>query len=410
MPGVITAPVSFEYCGTSGSMNSWNDFGQWIGQLLQNRDQLPTVRQNEIKELVKEIKDTAKIIRTLYEYMQKRTHYVGIQLGIGGFQPFPAETVDQLGYGDCKALTNYMRALLKVSGIKSNYTVAGASSSRGITMTDFPTANQCNHVILCVPLKKDTIWLECTSQTNPCGYMSRFTAGRRALVIDPMGNRIATIPMLSTEQNSQRRKAEVSLSSDGGLAAKVKTDYFGYQYDNVSKVLTESKKEQEKALYENLAVAGMQIIDFTYQENKERLPNATESIALSSQTFTTRSGSRIFVPVNIFNQIKSIPARVDNRKMPVYREFGFLDTDSVVFQLPKGYKPESVPRGKTLKTQFGEYCSTLTVKEDKVLYTRLFKMNPGTWPKEDYAALVDFYTAVVGADKVKLVIREEPRF
>jgi hypothetical protein len=407
MPGVITAPVSFEYCGTSGSMNSWNDFGQWVGQLLQNRDQLSPVRQNEIIEMVKGMKDTAKIVRTLYEYMQKRTHYVGIQLGIGGFQPFPAETVDQLGYGDCKALTNYMRALLKVSGIKSNYTVAGASSSLGITMTDFPTANQCNHVILCVPLKKDTIWLECTSQTTPCGYMSKFTAGRKALVIDPAGNRIATIPVLSAEQSSQHRKAEVCLSSDGGLVAKVKTDYSGYQYDNISKVLTEGKKEQEKALYENLAVAGMKISDLTYQENKERIPEATESIAITSQTYATRSGSRIFVPVNIFNQIKSIPARVDHRKMPVYREFGFLDTDSVTFQLPKGYKPESVPRGKTLKTAFGEYFSTLTVKGDQVLYTRRFEMNPGTWPKEDYAALVDFYTSVVSADKVKLVIREE---
>ena len=172
-PSVITAPVRFDYCETSGSMNSWSDFGQWISQLIENRDQLPPARTKEIKEMVSGIKDSAQIVRTLYEYMQKRTHYVGIQLGIGGFQPFPAETVDRLGYGDCKALSNYMKALLKVAGIRSDYTVAGASNSQGITMTDFPTANQCNHVILCVPFKKDTIWLECTSQTTPCGYLGQ---------------------------------------------------------------------------------------------------------------------------------------------------------------------------------------------------------------------------------------------
>ena len=353
MPGVITAPVSFEYCGTSGSMNSWNDFGQWIGQLLQNRDQLPTVRHNEIMEMVKGMKDTAQIVLTLYEYMQKRTHYVGIQLGIGGFQPFPAETVDKVGYGDCKALSNYMKAILKVAGVNANYTIVGAATSKGITMTDFPTANQCNHVILCIPLKKDTIWLECTSQTTPCGYMSKFTAGRRGLVIDSSGSRIVTIPLLSAEQSSQYRKAEVNLSPDGGLEAKVKTKYSGYQYDNISKILTESRKEQEKALYENLSVTGMKVSDFTYQENKLRLPEATESIALSSKTYTTRSGSRIFVPVNVFNQIKSIPSRVEKRRMPVYREFAFLDSDTITFHLPKGYKPESVPSGKILKTAFG---------------------------------------------------------
>jgi hypothetical protein len=407
MPIVITAPVGFDYCGTTGSMNTWNEFGRWINQLLENRDQMPSFRQKEIQDLVKGLKDTAQIVRTLYEYMQKRTHYVGIQLGIGGFQPFPAETVDNLGYGDCKALSNYMKALLKAVGIESNYTIVGAASSKGITMEDFPTANQCNHAILCVPQKKDTIWLECTNQTVPCGYMSKFTAGRRGLVINSKGSRIVTIPMLTAQQSTQCRKATVSISAEGVLEAKVVTNYIGYQYDNISGILTESKNEQEKALYENLSVTGMKVSDFTYQENKLRIPEAIESIVFTSQTCAARSGSRIFVPVNIFNQVKFIPTRMDNRKMPVYREFGFLDTDSVTFQLPNGYKPESVPRGKTLKTPFGEYCSTLNVKDDKVLYTRMFKMNPGFWPKEEYAALVDFYTAVVGADKVKLVIRAE---
>ena len=406
---VVTAPVTFDYCGTAGTLNTWVDFGKWISQLIENRDQLPPVRQNEISERIKGMKDTTQIVRTLYEMMQKRTHYVGIQLGIGGYQPFPAETVDRLGYGDCKALSNYMKAILKAAGIKSQYTVAGAASSQGITMTDFPTANQLNHVILCVPLQKDTIWLECTSQTDPCGYLDRSTAGRKVLIIDPKGSRIVTTPLLTAEQSCQSRKAEVILSADGAISAKVQTKYAGYQYDNISEVLTENRKEQEKALYENLSVPGLVVSGFDYKDTRSKIPVATENISLSSPTFTTRSGSRIFVPVNVFNQIKSVPARVENRKMPVYREFAFLDTDSVTFSLPAGFKPETIPHGKTLTSTFGEYCSTLTVQGDQLRYTRRFKMNRGTWPKEQYAALLDFYAAIVIADKVKLVLREEAK-
>ena len=406
-PLVITAPVNFDYCGTSGNMKTWNDFGLWIGKLLENRGQLPASRQQEIKELVKGMKDTTQIVSTLYGYMQKRTRYVGIQLGIGGYQPFPAETVDKLGYGDCKALSNYMRSLLSIAGIRSNYTVAGASHSRGITMTDFPTASQCNHVILCVPLKKDTIWLECTNQTEPFGYLGKFTAGRMALMIDATGGHIAATPLLTAQQSSQVRVANVTVDATGAIEAKTKAEYSGYQFEAIAGILTEGKKEQEKALYENLAVKGMAIADFSYLKQPDRLPKATETVSLSSRMAVTRSGSRIFIPVNLFNQIATIPSRVENRKMPVYREFGFLDSDSVVFHLPKGFKPESIPADKSLTTPFGSYSSTLKVHDDQAVYTRRFTLIRGTWPKEQYSALVDFYTSVISFDKMKLVIREE---
>jgi len=406
-PLVITAPTKFIYEGYAGSMNTWKEYGQWVSRLNEGRDQLPSQRQNEIQELVKGIKDSAQIIKILYEYMQKRTHYVSISLGIGGFQPFPAETVDRLGYGDCKALSNYMKALLNAVGIPSLYTVAGAADSRGITMVDFPSNGQTNHIILCVPLRQDTIWLECTSQTAPFGYLGTFTAGKKALNIISEGGKVVSTPLLTANKNSQDCKAEVLVNPDGSMQSTVKTKYCGYQYDNVSHNLTESKKEQEKALYSELSIAGLVISDFNYDVKKDRIPQVTETVNISAPTFASKTGSRLFIPLNIFNQTTNIPARVENRRMPVYRSYAYVDKDSLTFHLPKGYKPESVPKGKTLSSEFGEYNSSITLKDDQLTYTREMKMNRGTWPKERYAALVDFYSAIVSADKVKLVMKED---
>ncbi|MCX6239947.1 MAG: DUF3857 domain-containing protein [Bacteroidia bacterium] len=406
-PHVITAPTKFIYEGYSGSMNTWKDYSQWQSKLNEGRDQLSPQRQNEILELVKGIKDTTQIIRKLYGYMQNRTRYVGIQLGIGGLQPFPAETVDRLGYGDCKALSNYMKALLKAVGIPSLYTVAGAADNQGITMVDFPSNAQSNHIILCVPLRRDTIWLECTSQRAPFGYLSTSTAGRKALNITSEGGNVVSTPLLTASQNSQECKAEVQVNPDGSIQATVKTKYSGYQYDNISENLIESKKEQEKALYSNLSIAGMVISDFSYEVKKDRIPQAVETINLMAPAFASKTGSRLFIPLNIFNQIKTIPARIENRKMPVYRDYAYIDKDSVTFHLPKGFNAESTPRGKTLTSEFGEYSCSITLKDDMVTYIREMKMNRGTWPKERYSALVDFYSAIVSADKVKLVMKEE---
>jgi len=406
-PRVITAPVKFTYCGYSGSMNSWDDFGKWHFKLLEGRDQLPAKRQEEIRDLVKELKDTAQIVRKLYEYMQSRTHYVGIQMGIGGYQPFPAETVDHLGYGDCKALSNYMKALLNAVGITSDYTIAGTGYNQGITMTDFPTVNQCNHAILCVPLSGDTIWLECTSQTSPCGYLSTSTAGRKVLTMNSRGSRIVNTPLLTAEQSSQCRSGEVKISPTGSIEAVVKTTYAGYQYNNISQILTENKQDQEKALYEKSGITGLVISGFSYEVNKIKVPQVVEKITLSSPIFTSKTGSRLFIPLNIFNQMESAPARVDNRTMAVYRQYAYLDKDSVLLRLPVGFKVETLPHGKTLNSEFGAYCSTIALKDNQVLYQRKLKMNRGIWPKEKYNALIDFYAAIINADKVKLVLKIE---
>lgn len=404
---VILAPSNFIYDGSVGNLSSWDKFGQWIAGLNQGRDQLPPERQAEIRNLVGEVKDTLQVVNTLYQYMQKRTRYVGIQLGLGGFQPFPAETVDRLGYGDCKALSNYMKALLNCVGIPSVYVLAGASSNQGITMTEFPTIAQNNHAILCVPLKKDTLWLECTSQTQPCGYLGRSVEGRTVLLITPEGGKLTKTPLLKSEENLQLRTAMVEVKADGAMQADVKTNYTGYQFDNVSSLFDMSKEDQEKELLEEISIAGVVLNSFAYEVKKQKIPQALETMNLVSPKYATKTGTRLFVPMNILNQRNSAPDKVDNRKMPVVQKFSYHDKDSIVYQLPKGYQVETIPKEKTLSTEFGQYKSSVSVENGQAVYVRELKINRGTWPKESYQSLIDFYAAIVSGDKAKLVLKEQ---
>lgn len=404
---VIIAPTSFTYDGSSGKMTSWKEFGDWVAGLNQGRDQLPPQRQAEIRELTGEIKDTTLAVNTLYQYMQKRTRYVGIQLGLGGYQPFPAEMVDRLGYGDCKALSSYMKALLNCVGIPSVYVLAGAGSNQGIIMTDFPTISQNNHAILCVPLRNDTIWLECTSQTQPAGYLGTFVQGRKVLLITPQGGKIATTPLLKSDQNIQLRIADVQINPDGAMQTTVKTRYSGYQYDNVSSLLEQSQEDQKKELLDDIGIPGLVINSFGYEVKKEKIPEATEQLAMNSTKYATKTGTRLFIPMNMLNQRRSVPAKVENRKMPVVQQYAYYDKDSITFVLPKGYQAETIPRSKVISSEYGTYNSAITVQDGRAVYVREVKVNPGTWPKENYQALVDFYSGIVSNDKAKLVLKEQ---
>ena len=97
-------PVSFSFDGVKGRISDWNDMGVWIYSLLKGRDELP-----------EDAKTDHEKVKILYDHLGNTTRYVSIQLGIGGYQPMKAAEVYKTGFGDCNALTNYMKAMLSVS-------------------------------------------------------------------------------------------------------------------------------------------------------------------------------------------------------------------------------------------------------------------------------------------------------
>lgn len=117
---------------------------------------LPSLAREKIKELVKDATNDREKVKILYDYLGQSTRYVSIQLGIGGYQPLFASEVFKTGFGDCKALSNYLKAMLSVVGIPSYYAGIKADGTEKRLYPDFPNFNQMNHVILQVPLAADT--------------------------------------------------------------------------------------------------------------------------------------------------------------------------------------------------------------------------------------------------------------
>ncbi|HEX7411373.1 MAG TPA: DUF3857 domain-containing protein, partial [Bacteroidales bacterium] len=121
-PYVVVAPINFQY-GVEGCAKDWESFGNWQYRLMQDLDVLPDDEKNTISALINGITDKREIIKILYHYLQDHTRYINVSIGIGGLKPYPASYVAQNKYGDCKALTNYMKAMLSYAGIESFYTI-----------------------------------------------------------------------------------------------------------------------------------------------------------------------------------------------------------------------------------------------------------------------------------------------
>lgn len=400
---VFLAPSNFEIQQHTGNMSDWQGFGKFIYRLNTGRDQLPANIKQQVHALTDNVPSSREKIKILYEYLQKNTRYISIQLGIGGWQTFDAAYVATKAYGDCKALSNYMYSLLKEAGIKSYYTLIKAGQNRNSLLADFPS-NQFNHIIVCVPQPKDTIWLECTSQTLPMGYLSGFTSNRNALLVDESGGVLVRTPDYQKNDNLQTRKIIASVNEEGKLTAGIETKYRAQQQDELQGMLDAVNKEKiAEILKEELNLPSYDVTSFNYASEKGQLPVVTEKLELTANNFCIITGKRLFISPNILNKSQAKLTNAEKRKFEIKLPYAFTDIDSVEINMPAGYTPESIPANMSVDTRFGTYSTVVKISDGKILYVRNFQRNSGRYPVADAVALAEFFSTIYSADRGRLV-------
>ena len=303
-----------------------------------------------------------------------------------------------------RPLSNYAVALLREIGIKAYYTKIMAGENAQDVLVDFPSV-QSNHIIVAVPNKADTIWLECTSQTNPFGYLGSFTGDRKGLMITETGGKLVHTIRYTEDQNKQSRTADVFMAPNGDATASVKTTYSGLQYENgdLNFYIENKHDDQKKWLQENTSIPSFDIGKFDMLNKKDKVPSAIVSVDLILKRFATVSGKRIFLTPNLMNRSTFIPEKITDRKTSVVIKTGYTDMDTIRYHLQEGIYPEFLPDDVRINTRFGEYEAHFTLDQDNLVYIRKVTMHKGEFPPESYGELIEFYRSINKADNTKMV-------
>jgi len=405
-PRVLMALNLFTTDGVKGYYTNWNEFGQWMhDELLEGRELIDTATKTQIKTLVAGVTDEIERAKIIYNFVQQKVRYISVQVGVGGIQPIPAKEVDAVGYGDCKGLTNYTKALLEVAGVTSYYTHVEANKNSPISFDkDFASLEQGNHVILNLPNNGNDIWLECTSQTTPFGFLGRFTDDRDVLVITPEGGVVKHTTSYKNEQNLQNMSGDVQLDSLGNITASVIITSKGTQYDS-SYGLTSLTKKEVKDFYAT-GVWGENnnlTVDSWSFENDKQAISFEEKIAVVADRYATVSENTLLLKVNVFNRSTYVPKRYRERKYSLKINRGYKDVDVFTITLPIGYELETVPQKKTVNTPFGSYESYVEkTTKNTLTYHRSIFIKEGAYPKEAYAKYRKFRKKIVKYDNVRI--------
>lgn len=403
LPKVLISPSQFVVEGMEGSLSSWESYGQFMQRLYKERDNLPAFAKKEIQNLVANTTTNREKIELIYKYLQEKMRYVSIQLGIGGWQPFSAEYVATNSYGDCKALSNYMKCLLEAAEIQAYPALIKNGDLYYEVQEDFAFP-AFNHVILYVP--EEDMWLECTSNHYPTGYIGSGNYNRSALLVTEEGGKLVHTPTQSKSQNQELISLEMQIDTNGAADLQYKSRLLGQLHERIRYIFHNyAEEDQRKWVLEQLEIPNFQLTDYVISTEKNE-PVSTFDYHGKSSKYVSISGKRVFIPINKVSVFSGVPEKEENRLFPIVIKEEFQETLTIKIQIPDNWVIESMPASeKTVESPFGKYRITCQQRGNTIEINRQIEVKQAEAAPEDYPSFRKFFRDISRAEQSMIVVK-----
>ncbi len=405
IPIVYAAPATFVYEKTQGQLLNAEHICKWQQELNTGKDELSPETKNTIAELVKDASTDREKVKILYDYLGSITRYESIQLGIGGFQPIPAAEVCRTGFGDCKGLSNLLKAMLNQVNIPANYVIIRMSEQEKDLDDDFSAFIRTNHIVLRVPLPGDTLWLECTNTRVPFGFVHNGISGHNALITTEDGGYMTRLPDYPDSLNLEHNQMNIKINADGSAHVQVEKSWHVKIYDNVDYLVIAKPTEVTDYLRKEISLPHATVSQVSLDANKSALPSLKATYEWTTPSFGTKTANRLLIPVNAMRYTIS-KLKKGQRKQDIHIKTGWKDTDLIAIDIPEGYEIEALPAYVKHSCAFGNFESTIINLGNKLLINQSVMVHSGQYDVSLYADFVHFIEKITEIYQSKITLKK----
>ncbi len=403
LSSINIVPLSFQY-GEYGENKTWATFGDWLYRLGVNQRDLTDKEKSTIDKLTLGLDTDAEKVVTMYNYLQDNMRYINVSIDVGGLKPYPASYVCKNKYGDCKALSNYMKAVFDYVGIESYYTVINAGENAQRIDTENPS-QQFNHVVVMLPMKGDTTWLECTSNSLPAGYVSDFIQDRKALVVDSEGkSKLVNTPKLTEEDVLCRSTTEIDLNDFVNTTVRFRAVYRGDDFDYLSYIVNNSNDDRKKEIVKRyLPFKNFDINKWSLDRGNRKLDSITINSNLVIKKYVKRYGDISVAQIPMLDVYNCDP--VADREHDIYINIPECQSDSIIFKYAENMQIE-YPDNVDIKSEFGHYTMQVDTIDNKVVVNRDYFLYAGKYSVKKYKEFYNFIQNIKKQEKKnKLILK-----
>jgi tetratricopeptide (TPR) repeat protein len=370
------------------SFASWSDVGHWYEGLQAERVKATPEVAAKAAELTKDAPDEDAKLRALYNFVSTQFHYIGVDFGIGRYQPHAAATVLENQYGDCKDKHTLLASLLSAVGVLA---YPALISSSGEVDADVPSPGQFDHVITVVPRGSTLVWLDSTAEVGPYQYLLLPLRDKHALAIWKDKAELVVTPAQLPFESFEKFNMDAKLNDSGVLEGHAELSTRG----DVEYVLRAGFRmvavQQWKDLAQRISASlgfGGDVSEVTASSSEKTDEPFHFSYKYTRKDYGDWSNSRTFAP----DPFISLPSPEEEESLPLGAIWLGPSSDiefSSTMELPGGYRPE-VPGAIHWKRDFAQYDATYEFKDQKLITRRhlktLMQEVPAT-EREDYKQL-----------------------
>ena len=201
------------------TFGSWAAVGAWYRGLEADREVADAAVKAKVAELVAGKSSDEEKVKALYGYVSTQVRYIGVDFGVGRYQPHAAGEVFRNQYGDCKDKHTLLAAMLKQAGFRPDAVLIGA----GIRFNDAaPSPSAFNHLITVVPVGAVTVWLDSTQEVAPYRMLLYGLRDKKALVVPDAGvARVETTPETLPFASEDHFESVGTLSKEGTAQTRI---------------------------------------------------------------------------------------------------------------------------------------------------------------------------------------------
>jgi Domain of Unknown Function with PDB structure (DUF3857)/Transglutaminase-like superfamily len=408
---------------------NWQQMGSWYLDLTNGRVDASQEIKAEVATLTANSPTQLAKMRALAEFLQHDIRYVGIELGIGGWQPHPAAEVFSHRYGDCKDKATLLRAMLHEIGVDSYYVVI--NSERGsVTPQVPPHLGAFDHMVLAIKLPKNVddpsliaviehprqgrlLFFDPTNELTPLGQIGGYLQANYGLLVAPDGGELVELPQQPPSMNSIQRTAKLTLDATGTLKGEVKETRLGDRASSERwRLRTVSKDSDRIKPIEDLLAGSLSSFHIT----RASLVNLQQTdqpfgfnYSFESPNYAKNAGNLLLVrPRVIGSKGSGFLETKEPRKFPIEFEGPARDTDAFEISIPAGYVVDDLPPPVDADFGFASYHAKTVVNGNVVDYTRTFEVKELSVPVSKAEDLRKFYRIIAGDERNTVVLKSAP--